>query len=195
MYVPATATVKAGQNQKTRPDITLERARAGRAWKRIQHKVIKPAPEDAIAAKNILREKKSGVPFTDAEQAILNVRLRWFTSADGLTLVQERPILYLNHDEKVFWAHDGVKREWRFANPTEEPGVTEALHGKGFGSAVMAAVFMSVLGIFFWEVRRYGNKNGYWNGACMRRHLSEALDRAGREYPSVRTCLCPGKLD
>ena len=60
------------------------------------------------------------------------------------------------------------------------------LRGKGFGSSVMAAMFISVLGIFFWEVRRYGSKNGYWNGPCMRRHVAEALNYAEAMYPSVR---------
>ena len=95
-------------------------------------------------------------------------------------------MLYLNHDEKVFWAHDGVTREWRFADPTQEAGVSEVLRGKGFGSSVMAAMFILVLGIFFWEVRRYGSKNGYWNGPCMRRHVAEALNYAEAMYPSVR---------
>ena len=192
VYVPATSTVQAGQNQKCRPDIVCDRVVAGREWKRIQHKVIKPAPEDRAAVNEMLRSKPEGYIFTTEEQQLMNVQLRYFggMSADD-PLRQERPVLYLNHDEKVFWAQDGVKREWRFANPSEEPGVSEVLHGKGFGSAVMAAVFMSVLGVFKWEVRRYGGKNGYWNSACMARHVEEALQKAARDYPAVRRGLCP----
>jgi hypothetical protein len=186
VYVSAKANVEAGRTQKCRPDIVYERVGAGREWRRIQHKVIKPAPEDRAAVNTMLRGKKEGDIFSTADQQLMNVQLRWWGGVDGEPVRQERPVLYLNHDEKVFWAHDGVIKEWRFANPTEEPGVSEVLHGKGFGSAVMAAVFMSVLGIFKWEVRRYGGKNGYWNSACMARHMTEALQKAAAEYPAVR---------
>ena len=78
VYVPAKSTVQAGQNQKSRPDIVCDRVVAGREWKRIQHKVIKPAPEDRAAVTAMLRGKKEGDVFTTAEQQLMNVQLRWW---------------------------------------------------------------------------------------------------------------------
>ena len=78
VYVPATSTVQAGQNQKCRPDIVCDRVVAGREWKRIQHKVIKPAPEDRAAVNEMLRSKPEGYIFTTEEQQLMNVQLRYF---------------------------------------------------------------------------------------------------------------------
>ena len=108
----------------------------------------------------------------------------------GAAWVQERPLLYLNHDEKVFWGTEGPLNEWRVADPTQEPEVCDKLKGKGFGASVMVAMFVSVLGIFYWEVTRYGGKaNGYWNGARMRRHTSDALSYADVTFPAVRVLV------
>jgi hypothetical protein len=109
-YVPATATVIAGQNQHLRPDIVDERTVAGKEGFRFWRRVIKCAPENRGKVVVLIERALPGHVFTEEEQRLLNVELRWITGADGVS-TQERPILYLNHDEKVFWAHDGATKE------------------------------------------------------------------------------------
>ena len=182
VHVPATAT-KAGQNDHDKPPVIVERAAASKEMHAEQHRIINPAPGDIPAAKRLLDSAPKGYVFSEAEQRLMNIQLRDVPDGKGGSK-QEGPLLYLSHDEKVFWAHDGVLREWR--SLTDEPETSAKLRGKGFGSSVMAAVFMSVFGIFYWEVTRYGGaKYGYWNGARMRRHMLEAMAYASTTMPSV----------
>ena len=182
-YAPKKAGIEAGQNEHSRPDVVEERTKAAREWSLVQHRIIKVAPEARDAVFTLLSSAKKGHVFSAAEQALMNVALRM---VEG---VQERPILFLNHDEKVFWAHDGVTKEWRFTDPAQEVAFSSKLRGKGFGSSIMVAMFMSVLGIFYWEVTRYGGaKNGYWNGARMERHVEDTFRYADETFPAVRRC-------
>jgi hypothetical protein len=193
--VTISTTAGAGKNEHNRPNIVVDRVTASREWHRFSHRVIKPAPGNrgkVITLIEVTANHKDYV-FSAAEQRLMNVELRWISRTDG-SFEQERPILYLNHDEKVFWAHDGITREWRFVNPSLEVGIPSKLRGKGFGSSVMVAMFISVLGIFFWEVRRYGSKNGYWNGPCMHRHVAQAFDVAAAKYRAVRARSCMPRL-
>ena len=166
-------TVAAGSNLHDRPDIGGgggERTAANRDLKELQHRIIKCIAADRDAVFTLLSNVPKNHIFTRAEQALMNVELRWIVRPGGGAAVQERPLSYLNHDEKVFWAHDGPLKEWRFIDPTQEPAIGAGLRGKGFGSSIMVALFMSVLGIFFWEVTRYGGaKNGGALGLVGRR--------------------------
>jgi hypothetical protein len=186
-HVATGSTTLAGKNEHDRADIVAERAAAMKKLFSLQHRVIKPTTDNVPAVSNLVRGRLLGLPFSDAQQVLMNVQLRWYQLTIGGAWIQERPLLYLSHDEKVFWAHEGATREWQHTDPTVEPEVQGKLRGKGFGSSIMVAAFVSVLGIFYWEVTRYGSKNGYWNGARMRRHMKDALDYAEREFPAVRT--------
>ena len=190
VHVPASATKKAGQNEHDRPDVVPERAQAAKEMHAQQHRIISPAPEDMGAVKTLLDSAPKGHFFTDEQQRLMNVQLRMVSNASGGQR-QERPLLYLSHDEKVFWAHDGRTFEWR--STTEEPEVTTALRGKGFGSSIMVAMFVSVFGVFYWEITRYGGaKYGYWNGPRMRRHTTEAMEYAAVTFPSVSPAASVG---
>lgn len=185
-HVPAKPTVAAGHHEHDRPDVggvRGERSTATKEYHALQHRIIKPAPEDLAAAKTLLDTSAKGHIFTEPEQLLLGVQLRLVSYTAG-GMRQERPLLYLSHDEKVFWAHEGVLREWR--SLTDEPDECAKLRGKGFGSSIMVAMFVSIFGIFYWEITRYGGtKYGYWNGVRMRRHTVEAMEYAAVTFPSV----------
>ncbi|KAJ7913207.1 hypothetical protein B0H13DRAFT_1612824 [Mycena leptocephala] len=99
----------------------------------------------------------------------------FIVAPDGKTVVIWR------HDECIFYANDRRKIRWVHASETAKP------YAKGEGASMMVAAFMSEHGwLARWTLRPGGKRDGYYTGAKILDHATEAMDILDETRPHER---------
>jgi hypothetical protein len=178
---------KPGADDHDRGEVQLDRAAYARTIAGLQHRIIKPTAANLEPCIALLKDALKGAAFDEEQQRVLGVRLG--VGDDG---VQERPILVLSQDEKLFRSQPPLKAVWHAQDGRKCMSIDKkavGLHGKGPGPSIMVSAFVSPLGLTTFEATLTGAKEGFWDSTRMARNLEETLNVVDTTYPAVEALI------